>query len=144
MKYSVDITINKPLKDVIAIFENPEDMKKWMKGLISFEQMDTEYGKPGSKTYMVFEMGRRKMKIVETIIANDLPKEFTASYNTKNVFNIVVNSFEELGPDSTKYITQQEFQFSGFMKIVSLMMAPAFKKQSIQYLQDFKYYVENK
>lgn len=144
MKYSVDININKPLKDVISIFENPEDMKKWMKGLISFEQIDEEYGKPGSKTLMVFEMGKRKMKMVETIIVNDLPKEFTASYNAKNVFNIVVNSFEELGPYSTRYITHQEFHFSGFMKIVSLIMAPAFKKQSIQYLKDFKYYVENK
>lgn len=144
MRYSVDITINKPLKEVISVFENPEDMKKWMKGLISFEPMDEEYGKPGSKTLMVFEMGKRKMKIIETIISNDLPKGFTASYNAKNVFNIVGNTFEEISSNSTKYTTNQEFQFTGFMKIVSFFMAPAFKKQSFQYLKDFKNYVENK
>ena len=141
MKYSVDIAINKPLKEVIRVFENPDDMKKWMKGLIKFEPLDEEYGKPGSKTLMVFEMGKRKMKMVETIISNDLPKAFTASYTAKNVFNIVRTTFEEI--DTTKYTSNQEFQFSGLLKIMSFFMAPAFKKQSFQYLKDFKAYVEN-
>lgn len=143
MKYSVNIAINKPLKEVIRVFENPDDMKKWMKGLIKFEPLDKEYGKPGSKTLMVFEMGKRKMKMVETIISNDLPKDFTASYNAKNVFNIVRNTFEEIDTVTTKYTSNQEFQFSGLMKIMSFFMAPAFKKQSFQYLKDFKAYVEN-
>lgn len=143
MKYSVNIAINKPLKEVIRVFENPDDMKKWMKGLIKFEPLDEEYGKPGSKTLMVFEMGKRKMKMVETIISNDLPKDFTASYNAKNVFNIVRNTFEEIDTVTTKYTSNQEFQFSGLLKIMSFFMAPAFKKQSFQYLKDFKAYVEN-
>ena len=144
MKYSVEITINKPMVEVIRTFGNPAEMQNWMQGLLSFEHEDQEYGNPGSKTNLVFKSGKKKMKIVETIISNDLPKDFTASYNTKNVFNKIRNTFEEKGPNETRYISHQEFHFSGMMKLFSLFMAGAFKKQSFQYLKDFKDYVESK
>ena len=42
-----------------------------------------------------------------------------------------------------RYTTEQEFQFKGFMKIMAFLMPGAFKKQSMQYLKDFKAFAEN-
>ncbi|MGE5356149.1 MAG: SRPBCC family protein [Deltaproteobacteria bacterium] len=142
MKYSIDITINRPINEVIETFKNPDEMKNWMKGLVSFEPLDDNFGNPGSKSLLVFQSGKRKLKMMETVLVNNLPHEFTASYKAKNVFNIVGNSFEEIGPEKTKYITNQEFKFTGLMKIAYFFMKPAFKKQSYKFLHDFKEYVE--
>lgn len=36
MKYTAEIEINKPIDTVIELFDNPDNMGKWMEGLQSF------------------------------------------------------------------------------------------------------------
>lgn len=143
MKYSVSITIDKPVDEVIALFDNVENMKKWMDGLESYKPISGTAGEVGAKSRMEFKMGKREIKMVETITAKNLPEEFTATYEAKGVFNIVKNSFEPLPGNKTKYSTEQEFQFKGFMKLIGLLMPGAFKKQSMKYLKDFKAFAES-
>lgn len=143
MKYSVSITIDKPVDEVIALFDNVDNMKKWMDGLESYKPISGTAGEVGAKSQMEFKMGKREIKMVETITAKNLPEEFTATYEAKGVFNIVKNSFEPLPGNKTKYSTEQEFQFKGFMKLIGLLMPGAFKKQSMKYLKDFKAFAES-
>lgn len=143
MKYSVSITIDKPVNEVVALFDNVDNMKKWMEGLESFEPLDGTPGEVGAKSRLRFKMGKREIEMIETITAKNLPEEFTGTYEAKGVFNIVRNSFEPLPGNKTKYTTEQEFQFKGFMKLMGLLMPGAFKKQSMKYLQDFKAFAEN-
>jgi carbon monoxide dehydrogenase subunit G len=37
MKYTSEIEINSPIDSVIELFDNPDNMEKWMKGLQTFE-----------------------------------------------------------------------------------------------------------
>ncbi|MCB0465400.1 MAG: SRPBCC family protein [Aequorivita sp.] len=143
MKYSVSITIDKPVDEVIALFDNVDNMKKWMKGLERFEPISGTPGEVGAKSRLEFKMGKREIEMIETITAKNLPEEFTGTYEAKGVFNIVKNSFEPLPDNKTKYSTEQEFQFKGFMKLFGLLMPGAFKKQSMKYLQDFKAFAES-
>ena len=48
-----------------------------------------------------------------------------------------------MGPNRTKYISEQEFQFKGFMKVIGFIMPGAFKKQSMKYLEAFKNFAES-
>jgi len=80
---------------------------------------------------------------METVTVRNFPDEFSGTYEAKGVFNIVGNKFTLLSDNKTKYISKQEFQFNGFMKIIGLLMPSAFKKQSMQYLVDFINFVEN-
>lgn len=143
MKYSVSITIDKPVNEVVALFDNVDNMKKWMNGLESFEPLDGTPGEVGAKSRLRFKMGKREIEMIETITAKNLPEEFTGTYEAKGVFNIVKNSFEPFPGNKTKYTTEQEFQFKGFMKLMGLLMPGAFKKQSMKYLQDFKAFAES-
>lgn len=63
---------------------------------------------------------------------------------TRKVFIIFKkNSFEVINDHTTKWISESEFQFSGFMmKLMGFLMPGAFKKQSIKYLGDFKAFAE--
>lgn len=143
MKYSVSITIDKPVNEVVALFDNVDNMKKWMEGLESFEPLDGTPGEVGARSRLRFKMGKREIEMIETITAKNLPEEFTGTYEAKGVFNIVRNSFEPLPGNKTKYTTEQEFQLKGFMKLMGLLMPGAFKKQSMKYLQDFKAFAES-
>ena len=143
MKYSTEIEINKPIDKVIELFDNPDNMDKWMEGLQSFEPLSGTPGQPGAKSRLKFKMGKREIEMIETITSRNLPDEFNGTYEAKGVFNIVKNRFINLSDTKTKYITENEFQFKGFMKLIAFLMPGSFKKQSQKYLVDFKKFVES-
>lgn len=143
MKYTVDIEINLPRERVIELFDNADNMSKWMEGLQNFEHLSGEPGQVGAKSKLVFKMGKRDIEMIETVTVRNLPDEFSGTYDANGVHNIVKNFFVQLPNGNTKYLTEQEFQFKGFMKIIGFLFPSAFKKQSLKYLVDFKRYAEN-
>lgn len=143
MKYSVEIEINQPINKVIELFDNVDNMKQWMEGLQSFEHISGTAGQVGAKSKLTFKMGSREIEMIETITVRNLPAEFSGTYEAKGVFNIVRNKFQSIGESKTKYISEQEFELAGFMKLIGFLMPGTFKKQSMKYLQDFKNFAEN-
>ena len=143
MKYTAEIEINKPIDTVIELFDNPDNMGKWMEGLQSFEHLSGTPGEPGAKSRLKFKMGKREIEMIETVTVRNLPDEFSGTYEAAGVFNIVKNKFEKISENKTKYFTENEFQFKGFMKIMAWIMPGAFKKQSMKYLKNFKQFAEN-
>lgn len=129
MKYTTQIEINQPIEKVIALFDNPDNLKKWMEGLQSFEHISGTPGQPGAKSKLKFKMGKRDMEMIETVLVRNLPDEFTGSYEVDGVYNVVRNKFEELSENTTQYSTENDFQFKSFaMKVMVFLMPGAFKK----------------
>ena len=143
MKYVSKITIDLPLEEVIKKLDNPDNMKHWQTGLTSWELLSGNPGKEGAKMKLNYDMGKRKMELIETIIKSKFPKEFHATYDTKGVHNIQQNYFSETPEGITKWVSHSEFQFSGFMmKLIGFLMPGAFKKESMRYLRNFKNFAE--
>ena len=143
MKYTTEIVVDVPREEFIKKMDDPDNMKHWQQGLIGYEQLSASPGQEGSRMSLSYEMGKRKMDLVETIIKKDLPEEIHMTYETKGVHNIQKNYFKEEG-EKTRWVSESEFQFSGFgMKLMGFLMPGAFKKQSLEYMQDFKAFAEN-
>lgn len=143
MKYAVHIDIDRPIKEVVEKFDNPNNLKKWMEGFQSIEPISGPPGQVGSKSKIVFQMGKRRMEMQETILTRNLPHELAFVYNVNGMNNIVRNKFESLGENKTRVINDQEFQFKGFMKVMGWLIPGVFKKQSMKYLVAFKKFVES-
>ncbi len=143
MKYSTEIEIALPVARVVELFDNPENMKHWMEGLVSFEHLSGTPGQPGAKSRLRFKMGRREVEMVETITVRNLPQEFSGTYEAKGVVNKSTHHFLPVGDNKTRYVSEQEFVLAGPMKLVALLMPGMFKKQSLKYQQDFKRFAES-
>lgn len=144
MKYTVEIEIEKPVDEVVKLFDSVENLYDWMEGLKKFEHLEGEAGEVGAKSRLTFQMGKREIVMIETITEKNLPKKFAGTYEAKGVWNSVSNSFEPVRENKTLYISEQEFKMGGFMKIFAFLMPGAFKKQSMKHLQAFKNYAESK
>lgn len=143
MKYTTEIVVDVPREEFIKKMDDPNNMKHWQKGLIGYEQLSANVGQEGSRMSLSYEMGKRKIDMVETIIKRNLPEEMHMTYETKGVHNIQKNYFKEEN-GATRWISESEFQFSGFgMKLMGFLMPGAFKKQSLKYMEDFKAFAEN-
>ncbi|MGB3018304.1 MAG: SRPBCC family protein [Ignavibacteria bacterium] len=142
MKYTVETEINLPIARVVELFDDPENLKHWQPGLLSFEPISGTPGQPGAKSKLKYKMGKRDIEMIETITVRNLPDEFSGTYEAKGVFNIVKNYFRPVSENKTKYINESEFQFNGFMKLIGFLMPGAFRKESEKYLMQFKEFAE--
>ena len=67
MKYHVEIEINRPINQVISLFDSFENLKKWQPGLQSFEHMEGTPGKIGAKTRLIYDERGKAVEMIETI-----------------------------------------------------------------------------
>ena len=143
MRYTAEVTINLPREQVIKLFDSTENLKKWQEGLQSFEHVSGESGQVGAKSKLLYDMKGRKIEMIETITSRNLPDEFSGTYEAKGVFNSIENHFYEEGAERTRWVADNEFQFSGFMKIMAFFMSGSFRKQSLKTMEAFKTFAEN-
>jgi len=143
MKYTSEIMLDLPRDRVVELFDNPDNLAKWQEGLQTFEHISGVPGEPGATSKLTFDINGRKLEMIETILVRNLPDEFTGTYDAKNVHNVVRNLFYEDGPNRTRYVSENEFIFSGIMKVVALFFGGSFRKTTDKYLQDFKKFVES-
>lgn len=143
MKYTLEITIDKSRYEVVKLFENPDNMKYWQRGLISFEHLTGEPGKPGAESRILYKMDKREIEMIETITFNDLPDEFHVNFLASGVHNIQKNYFTEEDDGRTKWRSESEFKFKGFMKVLAFFWGKKpFERQSYEFMEDFKSFAE--
>ena len=142
VEYSCEIQIDLSRERVIELFDSIENLYKWQRGLRSFEHKSGQQGQPGAVSQLVFQQGGRRIEMTETITLRELPDRFDGVYETKGVRNVSRNRFVEAGPGKTKWISEQVFEFSGFMKLIGFFFKGAFPKQTRKFMEDFKNFAE--
>ena len=142
MKAIVEIIIDKPKERVVELFDNMDNLKKWQGGFIDYEDIDGIKGTKGARTRLRYEQKGKKIEMVETIISNNLPDEFIASFNVQGSESVIINKFFDEGPNRTKMYSNSDFKLKGFMKLLAPLMKNQFKKQIQQDLANFKQFVE--
>ena len=141
MKYTCEINIDQPIDRVLELFDNPDNMKEWQPGLVSYEHISGTPGQPGAQMKLNYKMGKREVEMVETLISREDYK-FSGTYEAKGVWNRIDAEFEKIDDNQTRYLTHQEFQLKGIMKLYGWLLPGAFKKQTMVYMKHFKDFAE--
>lgn len=135
-----EIEINKPLDTVIQMFRDRSQLIKWQPGLVSSERQDSN----AQATYkLVFQLGRRQMPMVETIVKDQLPIHYEVEYAMKGIVNRTRSSFESMSSGQTRWICDQEFRFKGIMRLVVVFIKSDLERQSYILMKNFKGYLES-
>lgn len=141
MKYRSEIIIDLPREQVIALFENRENLQKWQRGLKRVEHISGEPGQPGARTRLVVEEAGRTIDMTETVLTRNLPDEYSGRYEASGVHNVVVNRFIAEG-DKTRWVMDNEFAFSGFMQALAPLIGGIFRQRTQSDMQRFKEFAE--
>jgi uncharacterized membrane protein len=144
MEFTCTVDIDAPRERVVAIFQDPENLKYWQEGFISAEHLEGEKGRTGAISRLRYKMGKREMDLMETILKNDLPHEFVGLYVHEHMSNTMTNTFKELPNGHTRYTAHLHYtEFHGFMiKVMAFLFPGMFKRQVQKWLDRFKVFVE--
>lgn len=144
MTYTIDIVIEVPLDICVQKFANLENSKHWQRGLMSIEHISGVPGEFGAKMKLHYQIGKRRMALVETLTHKNPPYELHSIYTTEGADDFQENYFQKTPENHTKWTSINEFIPLNFkMRLMLWMMPKTFKKQSLQYMKDFKNFVEN-
>lgn len=142
MKFSEEILIELPREAVILKMQDQVNYNRWQRGLISCKSLCGKPGEGGSQSKLKFNWGGREVAMIETVVKIVPPKKLHTTYEANGIYITRHNNFEKIAQDRTRWILDIEFQFKGTMRIIGLLNAGAFKKQILQYMEDFKEYAE--
>ncbi len=144
MKFTCSVTVNLPRPRVIELFDNPDNMKHWQDGFISFTHKEGEPGQPGAMSIVKYSINGREMELTERVEVRNLPEEFSGSYESKYTFNYMKNTFHEIDLRTTRWDAEIEYtRMSGIMMKVMSWVAPGmFKKQTQKWMDQFKAFAE--
>jgi hypothetical protein len=153
MKYTVSIEITKPLEEVAQLLADPAHLPKWLRGLVLHEPMSGAHGQVGTRSRVVMQMGQQRFEGTETITRREpaelrgIPEECLVHFEREiagpGMWSVVRERLTAAGPESTLWESENEYRFSGvMMRLVGFLMPGAFRKQSLQHMQDFKAFAE--
>ncbi|MCH8535897.1 MAG: SRPBCC family protein [Flavobacteriaceae bacterium] len=142
MKYTTEIKIDLPIEKVIDIFENPNLLPDWQRGLLYSKLIKGSNGEVGAKRKLKIDLEIRTIIMIETILKKELPHQWHGKYSANGIDSVQKNFFEALNENQTHWMNESEFQFHGGMRIVSKLMPNIFKNRSEQVMKDFKLFAE--
>jgi|SRR5919108_3097742 uncharacterized protein YndB with AHSA1/START domain len=144
MKFRSELLINKPRADVWKAFDNPQNMKKWQRSLITVQTVSGMQGQPGAISLLTFEEHGRQFELTERVTYREEPNRLDGMYENDFADNIVKNTFIEQGQDQTLWVVETEFKFKTLiMRILGPLMKKNFVKRTQKDMTRFKEMVES-
>lgn len=141
--YTLTVEIQKPRDEVIELFNCNENLFKWQTGLVSVSHVAGEPGQVGAQQLMVYQNGKHRIELTETITKVDLPDEFNGTYEWAGGMNTLVNRFIEVDDQTTHWESTCSYRFQAFMlKLMGVLVPSMFRKQNLTFMKNFKAFCE--
>ncbi len=140
MKFEAEIRAS---RDVVwAAFNDPGNLSRWQPTLESFTHQAGVPGEPGAVSELVYNENGRNVTMTETVTERRKPVFMAGTYDNAWATTLIVNHFEEVDDNTTRFISYTNMKFKGTMKIMSLFVAKSIRARARADLNRFKLLVE--
>lgn len=142
MKLKFEKLIDADQKTVWAAFDNPDNMGKWQQNFESYTHKSGDPGQPGAIAELVFNEGRKKVMLKETITERREPDFLAGTYESTHGTTLIVNHFESIDDSTTRWTSWCNFTFRGAMRFMSVFLGGVIRKRTEGDMERFKLLVE--
>lgn len=137
-----ELTIERPITAVWAVFEDPANVQRWQPALQRVELLRGRPGEPGAVSRLTVRERGFPITLVETVL-EARPYVYSAVYESPQVINRVVNTFEPLGTEHTRYRLTAEITLqSGWLRLTTPVLLGIVVGRIEADMQRFKQLVE--
>ena len=143
MKHKTEILIDADRATVWRMFDDPHNMTKWQPTLKSFAHKTGTPGQPDAVSELVYDENGRQLVMIETITARREPEFLGGTYESNWGTVVIFNLFEESDNGKTRWTSNMNYQFKGFMKVMAFFMRKSICNRSDRAMNRFKLLVES-
>ncbi|MFY9487713.1 MAG: SRPBCC family protein [Solirubrobacterales bacterium] len=142
VEHSIDI--NKPLKEVWAVFDDPDQLVAWQSALISYQQISGEPGEPGSVSKQTIKRSSGETELTVTVLDRRPPEFSKAQYEGMPLPFTISNSFSDVGDGMTEWHAVIDVRLNLMQKALGPVLKGAMQELAEQNAEDFKQFVEGR
>lgn len=142
IKYTAQVAVNKPLKEVFELFNNPNETKKWIPEIKKIQAVSKKQEVKGSIYTIVLGTNDKEITMTQKIVDYVPNQRVTLFYDAENMLknNKYVFTEEKGMTTITLHATCQSESY--IMGCMFPFFKSTFKEQDQQYLTNFKEFVE--
>ena len=142
MKSRIELEIDAPRGEVAALYADPRNSTAWMDDLERYEPLSGPPGMPGSTYRLVPKQGKRVFDA--TVLTRNLPSELSVQLETAGVTVHVSGELSELSGGRTRLVSQEVFEFNGFLNTMFGVLAQAtIRRTHRRHMLAFKRFAEH-
>jgi len=142
MKIRAEVTIDADRDTVWRTFDDPDNMPRWQPTLKSVTHQTGTPGEPGAVAELVYDENGKKVVMTETITEKRKPDFMAGIYESAVGNALIVNHFEAIGENTTRWAVYANHRFKGIMKLLALFAGKSVRNRTEADLQRFKLLVE--
>jgi len=142
MKIRAEVKIDADRDTVWRTFDSPDNMPRWQPTLKSVTQKTGTPGEPGAVAELVYDENGKKVVMTETITEKRKPDFMAGIYESTWGKALIVNHFEAIGENTTRWTVYANHRFNGIMKLMALFAGKSVRIRTEADLQRFKLLVE--
>ena len=142
MKTRNEITIDADRATVWREFDNPDNLCKWQPTLKSFAHQSGTPGEPGSVSILVYDENGRDVAMTETMTEKRAPDFMAGLYDSAWSKAIVVNHFESVEANRTRWVIHANHQFKGLFRVMALFLRRSIGRCTDDWMQRFRLLIE--
>jgi len=143
MKLNFEVEIDAALDVVWAAFTDPDNMGRWVQNFESFTPKTGDPGQTGASAEIIFNENGKRVAMLETITERRDPDFLAASYETDHGTTVIVQHFETIDENRTRWSSWCRFTLTGFMRLITWFVSCVVRKRTEGDMQRFKLMVES-
>ena len=143
MKTKYEVVIDADRDTVWDAFDNADNIAGWQPTLQSFTHKSGIPGEVGAVSELVYAEGNGEMVMSETITEKRRPDFMAGIYEARRSKSLIVNFFEAVDGNRTRWVSHANHSFSGIMKLMTPFIRKAICKRTESDMQRFKLLVES-
>jgi hypothetical protein len=144
MKYQGEITIAAEPEFVWKIFDDPESTRIWQPYLKTYKQLSGTAGEVGSVYELVFDNNGRDIKAIATLTEKREYEVMASRIDSESSLATVVNRFEPIDNNQTRWIFSVEYRFKGLYRFVAFFLRKSMRTRGANEMRNFKQLVESR
>ena len=142
MKTRNEITIDADRATVWREFDNADNLGKWQPTLKSFTHKSGAPGEPGAVSELLYDENGRDVLMTETMTEKREPDFMAGIYDSAWSKATIVNHFEAIEEQRTRWVIYANHQFKGIYRIMALFLRKSICGRTDDWMQRFKLLVE--
>ncbi len=145
MKFICTVDINVPRNKVVELFQDTDSLGEWQDGFLKHTLLQgTLWQEEALSRYEYVLSKGREIELIETVLVNNLPDEYSAEYAHRHMINTMNNYFVELDENTTRWTAHLHYtQIKGILpKIMAFLFPGMFKMETQKWLDQFKVFAE--
>ena len=144
MNYQGEITIAADPEFVWRIFDDPESTHIWQPSLKTHTQLSGVPGEVGSVYELLYDNNGRDIKAIATLTEKREYEVMSSTVDTESSISTIVNRFEPVGDNQTRWIFSIEYHFKGAYRIVAFFLRRTMRNRVANEMRNLKQLVERR